>query len=372
MTLMDLADSPVRTLAVELQRQLATKRDLMVDTRLVSFSEVDADWIHGDGPARDVHDVRPGLSMLVDVDGQTDAFHLTRHAHGQVAEHIGVPWKLYERLTEKHVDLFTHLANGLLNREHSKRLLRTMDGKVRAFLSNTYRPRDNWDLMNRSVLPVLKDFEGRVEFKQATLTEAAMYVKIVLPDLEKQVTPKVGDVIRGGVIIRNSEVGSGSLEISPFTDRLICLNGMVHTDFGMRARHVGGRVVEEGWDVFSRETQELDNAAFFAKCADTLRATLNETIFDSIVAEMQDLAGIRVQGPPDKVVEVFAKRHDLSGGEAGSMLEALVEGGDLSGWGYVNALTQTARDVEDADRQTELERLAGRLTHDRSWATATA
>jgi hypothetical protein len=87
---------------------------------------------------------------------------------------------------------------------------------------------------------------------------------------------------------------------------------------------------------------------------------------------MQELAAIRPQGAPDKVIEVFAKRNDLTGKESGSMLAALIEGADLSAWGYINALTQTARDVEDADRQVELEKLAGNLTSDPAWALAAA
>lgn len=359
------------SLAEQLKSQLATKKDLIADTRRVTFAE----------PERpdDLLDMgREGTVLLVDQPEGVQSYRITKHAHSQIATHLGVPQKLYDRLLGTHPDLLDGLANGLLSREPSKRMLRTLDGQVRAFLSDAYRPRDNWDLLDKAVLPVLAAYSGNIEFKQATLTETRMYLKIVLPDFAMPVTPKVGDVIRGGIIIQNSEVGNGALGVFPYTDRLICLNGMVHTAMGQRERHVSGRhKVGEGaeaWDVYSASTLALDDAAFFAKVADTVRATLNETIFQKIVGQMQDLAGLRLSGAPDKVVEVFADKNSLTDGEAGSMLAALIEGADLSAWGFVNAITQTARDLADADRQTELESLAGRLVANPSsdWVLATA
>lgn len=359
------ATGPLAALAEQLKEVAGSKRDLMADTRRVSFSP------HGLNTTTN----RPSeVELLVDLGEDLVPLKVNRYAHTQVADHLGIQFKLYDRLLVDHPDLLADLANGLLSREPSKRLLRTVDGKLRAFLSDRYRPRDNWDLMEQAVLPVLGEHAGRVQFKKCDLTETRMYVKIVLPDFEMPVTPKVGDVIRGGVIIQNSEVGAGSLGIFPYTDRLLCLNGMVHTEMGQRSRHVGKRIESESeaWDVYSDATLALDDAAFFAKCSDTLRAVLNETIFEKIVGQMRDLAEIRVQGSPDKVVEVFASRNGLNDTEAGSMLTALIEGADLSAWGFVNAITRTARDIEDADRQTELETLAGRLVSNHDWALAAA
>jgi hypothetical protein len=355
-------DSPIRGLADELRRQLDTKRDLMADTRRVSMT-----------PRLGVDGDRTGyvgVELGVDAPDGAEFFPVTRHAHGQIAEHLGLPWKLYEKLDTKHPDLLAGLANGLLSREPSKQMLRILDGKVRAFLSDRYRPRDNWDLVENALLPELSAFHGAATFKRCDLTETRMYVKIVFPDIEAPITPAVGDVVRAGLIVQNSEVGNGALGIFPYTDRLACTNGMVHTEFGQRARHVGGRITggdAEVWDLYSDETLALDDAAFFSKCRDTIRAVLNESVFDRIVAQMRDLADIEIPGAV-AAVEILADRHKLTDTESASMLDTLVRGGDLSAWGYVNAITTTARDTSDADRQTELETLAGNLTSDPSWA----
>lgn len=369
------SDSPLRGLSEELRRQLASKRDVVADTRLVSFSVPDAAW---DGErASDAPPAVP-MELLIDMPGEegSAAFGVTRHAHGQIADHLGVPFKFYERLRGGHADLFAHLANGLFAQAPSKRLVRLLDGQVRAVLSDRYRVRDNLDLLEQAILPELSLFPGPTSFLRCELTETNLFIKIGLPGFEKPVTPKVGDVIEGGVLVKNSEVGAGALLVCPYTTRLSCRNGMVHMDLGQRRIHVGRRATgsgeEEAWDLYSDETLRLDDAAFFAKCRDTLRAVLTETVFDRIVDQMRELAQIRPTSAPDKTIEVLADRHGLNEGERGSMLAALIEDGDLSAWGLVNSITQTARDLDDIERQVELESLAGRLTSDPAWAHALA
>jgi hypothetical protein len=338
-----MTSTTLAELAAELDRQKTTKRNVRADTRHVSL----VGWRNEE------------LELLIDLPDGAEGFPVNRHAHQQIASHLKLPFPTYERLQNDHPDLLVGLANGLLTREPSKRLIRILDGRVRAVLSNRYQRRDNDDLLEH-LLPVFKEFPG-VQFKKCQLTDTQMYVKTFIPSMELAV--RVGDVIRGGVIIRNSEVGAGSLGIFPYTDRLICTNGMIHTELGKRSVHLGKRVdsTEEAYEIYSDETMRLDDAAFFAKCADTLRACLNESVFESIVNQMRDLAGIKIDAPIP-VVEELAQKQGLSGDEKDSVLKHLIEGGDLTAWGVVNGITATARDLDDADRQAELEVLAGRMT----------
>ena len=55
-----------------------------------------------------------------------------------------------------------------------------------------------------------------------------MYIKVVNKRLEAEVVP--GDIVQSGVIISNSEVGLGSVNIQPLVYRLVCSNGMVVND----------------------------------------------------------------------------------------------------------------------------------------------
>jgi hypothetical protein len=336
-----------------LQAQLESKRDIVIDTRRVSLGTSMTDRIID-------------TVAVLDLKDGAEEFGIRDYAHRQIASHLDIPWKTYERIG-KHLDLREHLCNGLLQREPSTRFVRVLDGEMRAFLSNGYRPRDNWDLM-AALMPVIQEFPT-VEFKECSLTETRMYVKMFLPDFELPVTPKVGDVVRGGVIISNSEVGNGALGIFPYTDNLICTNGMVHTEFGQRSVHLGRRIEasEEAFEWYSDETIALDDAAFYAKCADTLRGCLNETVFEAIVSQMRDLAEIKIGGAVPQAVEVVSKKQNLTESEGEAMLRNIIERGDLTGWGFVSGITATARDLENRDRAVELETLAGRMTADPSW-----
>jgi len=71
--------------------------------------------------------------------------------------------------------------------------------------------------------------------------------------------------------------------------------------------------------------------------------------------------GIRLTGDPVKSVEVLANRYDMNEGERAGVLRHLVQGGDLSGYGLVNAVTHFSQEVENYDRATEFEEIGGKL-----------
>jgi hypothetical protein len=348
-------EDKIHGLAAELRRQLETKRDLVADTRRTSFAPVVR--------SRDTSGARYH-PFVVDLPDGAEAFAVTEHAHDQIGSHLDVPAKFYDRLRHSHPELFENLMNGLLSREPSKQLIRTMDGKVRAFLSDRYRPRDNWDLLDQAILPALAAHGRDVEVKACELTETRMYLKVVLPDFERPLTPKVGDVIRGGLIVRNSEVGSSSLLIAPYTDELICTNGMIHERLGQKQRHVGRRLGgddDAAREFYSDETVRLDDAAFFSKCRDVVAGVLTETVFDAIVRDLGELRGLPVEAGPVEAVEVLANRHDLSGDEQQSMLTFYAVGGDFTRLGLLRSMTSMARDLDSPDRRADLERLAGQM-----------
>ena len=58
-----------------------------------------------------------------------------------------------------------------------------------------------------------------------------------------------------------------------------------------------------------------------------------------------------------KAVELLSNKFKLQRSESSGVLQHLIQGGDLSQWGLLNAVTRTAQDVESYDRATELEEL---------------
>jgi hypothetical protein len=188
-----------------------------------------------------------------------------------------------------------------------------------------------------------------------------MYLKVVTPRVELEVSP--GDVVQAGIVITNSELGQGTLSVQPLVYRLICRNGLIASDHALRKTHVGRTVQGESdvVTVFREDTLAADDKAFFLKVRDVVEAAVSEATFRQVAQKMLKTRGIRLTGDPVKAVEVLANRYSLNESERSGVLRHLIEEGDLSAYGLVNAVTHYSQDVADYDRATEFEALGGSL-----------
>ena len=84
---------------------------------------------------------------------------ITGIAHRQIGTHLRIPAAYYDRMREERPDLLAYNANTWFKQENSQRMLRTLDGSARAYLSNRYRRIDNLDIA-RVVLPIIGEMEG--------------------------------------------------------------------------------------------------------------------------------------------------------------------------------------------------------------------
>ena len=331
------------SLAHELQRQLDTKKDLVVPSGLVHFSASDGG----------------GTNLVIEEAGGPASYGITPLARRQLAEKLGIPYAYFERMREKQPALLGNNVNTWLQSEADRRLLRTLDGNVRAVLSDRYRRLDNYDLAEH-VLPILQGLSG-LTFESVELTETRMYLKCVTPRLEFEMAP--GDIVQAGIAISNSEVGQGTLSVQPLLFRLVCRNGLIVADRALRKTHVGRALAQEdeGVTVYQDDTLQADDKAFFLKVRDVVQAAVSDVTFRQAAVKMQKTMGIKLTGDPVQSVEVLAQRYTLNDTERSGVLRHLVAGGDLSGYGLVNAVTHFSQEVEDYDRATEFEALGGKL-----------
>lgn len=289
--------------------------------------------------------------------------------HQQVGLRLAIPRAYYQRMQDEAPQLLMQNVNHWFGTSDDKRLVRTLDGRARAFLSDRYRPLDNYELCE-AVLPVLN--QQGADIVSCQLTETRLYLKAVLPGVEAEV--KEGDVVRAGAFISNSEVGCGSLQVQGFIERLVCKNGMVRQDRSMKKYHTG-RVFtgggDDAWEVMRDETREISDRAFWMQVQDLTRAALNEADFKAYVSKLAEAAEQKMEKSPVEVVEVTRKQYGLTEGDGQGVLTHLIQGGDLSKWGLANALTRYSQDVKDYDKATEFERLGGRVVEmgARDWAT---
>ena len=120
---------------------------------------------------------------------------ITGIAHRQIGTHLRIPAAYYDRMREERPDLLAYNANTWFKQESSQRMLRTLDGSARAYLSNRYRRIDNIDIAGVT-LPILGGLPD-IRFESCQITASRMYIKAVNPRLQAEVSP--GDIVQAGI-----------------------------------------------------------------------------------------------------------------------------------------------------------------------------
>lgn len=349
------AGRSLSSLAAELERQTASRKDFIAAQSAVEAVVVD-------------NDVRiAGLPNL-------DPVQITPYAHGQLSDHLGIPKKYYDRMATEEPQLLARSINTWFVRDgQNKRMLRTLDGKVRAVLSPKFRALGNFDLAN-AVLPTL--IESKIEITSCELTETRMYIKGILPTLSDELPNglafgtghnAIGTRDRGkvvaAIVISNSDIGAGTLRVEPSVFTTWCTNLAIMKQAAMKKYHAGrANAADESWQVFADETRRADDAAFWLKVRDITKAAFDESIFRAAVARMRATAENAIESDDlptvvDMAIEQLALPPALSGG----ILKALAAGGDLTQWGLSSAITRVANDAGDYELSTSLERAGGEV-----------
>lgn len=355
-----------------------TKRDFVADTPALTVAVNEAAPVNlslkmARVPDRD--EVEAGGGAIA---APVETMDLSRLAVNQICQRLKIPFRYAERLFTDHPDLLANQVNALFAREPQKRMIRTLGGNVRAFLSDKFRIIDNFDVAT-NILPVIENILGinwGDAVRSCDVTESKMYIKVVRPDMVAEIPPPPGvemgrghnffvEKVQAGIKISNSEVGLGRVLISPsiFTER--CTNYATFERDNFAAVHLG-RKQGEGADItelYSDSTKALDDAAIFAKIRDITKAALDGTLFNKHV-EMLTAARtdeIPKAVNPAKVVEVIKDQKALTEAEADSIINNLIAGADLSRYGVHAAITRAAEDVESYDRATDLEVIGGQI-----------
>lgn len=329
---------PLNEVMLELNRQNQMKKDYI-------------------GSAQALRLFDDGQTFEIGSTSGAQQFGTTRLFHRQVASALGIPAKYYDIMQSQKPELLARNVNTWLSDRENSYMIRTMDyggGRVAsALLSDRYRRIDNMEIAS-AVLPL---FAGSDQYEviSSEVTENRMYLKILSRRLEMEVVP--GDYVQAGVVISNSEVGLGSVNVQPLVYRLVCTNGMIVNDMGERKNHVGraAKAVEDSFHIYSDETMEAEDKAFLLKLRDVTMAAIEEGRFAQVVGKLKESAGIPITGKVTEVVELTGKTYGFNTDEQDSILQYLIAGGDLSQYGLSNAITRASQDVESYDRATALE-----------------
>ena len=335
----------IENLYRELMCQREARKDLVADTRSLSVSTE-----HGIST----------LSIFTDKDIYN--FKVTDIAHRQIADRLGIPFKYYERMMNEYPQLLDENINSWLKFKAEKRMLRTLDGKLRAFLSNRYRRLDNLELLDH-ILPVIMQMKN-CSIISCDITETHLYLKVINKSMKAEIVP--GDIVQAGFVVSNSEIGLGALKVEPLVYRLVCKNGMISRDYAHKKYHTGKNVedTDNAYELYSDETLQADDKAYFMKVQDIVSAAVDETKFLLTVDKMCQAKNIKTGDNPVETVEILGDKYLLNKNERASVLRHFIMDRDFSQFGLVNAVTRTSQDVDDYNRATELERIGGTILED--------
>jgi len=318
--------------------------------------------------ARDKKDyLSPSSLMHMDLDadrtprlrlGGDKYFQLGRTAETQVREYTKIPSVYWKRCLEEAPPLLSlNVNHWLLQKEGETRMVRTLGDRARAVLSPGYRALDNNELVG-SIIPILAE-EG-VEIHASNVSEDYFHLQGFVPTLRQDV--RVGDTVELGISVRNSEVGKGRLTITRWLKRLICLNGMKGQEI-LGKTHLGKQMdqVNVAQEYLRDSTRELNDQAFFETVKDAVRGNLTELALTEECDVLRKAAGETITIRAGLAVEVVRQHCNLSERQGQDVLDTLIRHGDMSRWGYANAVTAQAHDESLTFDQNMDFQVAGRM-----------
>lgn len=336
----------LEALANEVYRQRKINTDLLVNTANIS--------IIGDQPTLCIRD------------SETDFFQsatITDWTHQQIAESLGIPVAYYRRMMGKSMPLLNTNVNHWLQTQPTDRMVRLQGAaheiKARAWLSPRFRRLDNWDLAE-TVLPIINDH--CMEVVSCNVSESFMHIKALFFDLAADLA-EVGDTVRAGIAIRNSEIGKSRLVIAPLMERLVCKNGMVFDDYATKQVHLGKRIERDDpiAELYSDETINADDRAFWLKVRDTVKAALNPERFVALVEQVKATQEVGIPVRHLEGVRNITSKIRINNDDQESILDRLINHEGLSQFGLAQAISAEANIIDEYDSASQLEVEAGRL-----------
>lgn len=330
-------------LAQEIMRQQQTKRDFVADTRQITFNQ------------------NGTIQLPTSATEGNETFPINPIAHGQIASRLKIPKAYYDRCLNEAPALLANNVNHWFTNQPEKRLIRTLDGNARGFLSDRFRRLDHFDICD-VLLPQIINGKQQATFLSTQITEKKMYLKLIFESTSFEVSP--GDKVYFGKTIANSEVGHGSFSIEDFFYRTFCKNGCTFSGGTLRKYHVGRGLYDNESDMrelLSDETKSTTDKAFWMQLKDIWEHSIAPENFQERMNQLTAAKEDKMAKPVVEVVELAAKKFNLSEDHGKSMLMTLAKEGDFSRWGLANAVTAIANDIDDYEQAHDLEKLGGKI-----------
>lgn len=342
-------EEPLTPLANEIIRQADLKRDWVLNTAAMRM----------DG----------GLRFHFGTGSNEQELAINDYAHGQIAAFTGIPRKYYDLMRREKPELLANNVNSWFKSKEAKRMVRTMDGHMRAFLSDTYKRRDNLGVAE-SIIPMMEDLHFKVI--SADITESRLYIKAVDEAIERDV-PKgavigdnshtIFDTHVPAMCLSNSEIGCGATVLELGTLRRMCTNLAWFASEGMRRVHLGARIDTgaDNYRLLTDETKDVMDHAFYLELRDTLKHGMSGEAMDKRMAKITGTIEREITGDLNKVVELVGDHFGMGATTKSSVLKHLATGGKLNQYHLAQAITRAATDETNYDASSAYEEAGGAL-----------
>lgn len=285
-------------------------------------------------------------------------------AFSQICEKMGIPRTYVKHCqeNERHALLVTNI-NSWLSRP-SNYMLRTRNTRLRAFLSDRFRLIDNYDvaMLFLETRKRLQEQGIEINIQDIKLSETNLYIKSTSPQLTAKIIPdkeepERGDIINGGIIISNSDIGKGRFSIKNYIEVLRCTNGMIGEHEFSRV-HIGKKL-DEGEIKWSENTHQLKSETFWSQAKDMITSAYTKEIFQQWVDKLNGEASLTIKRPVE-AVDNIVKDFNINKEHRDDLLSEFSQHG-YNKWSLSNAVTQIAQTKENYDDQIEMERIGTRI-----------
>ena len=318
----------------QVEKDEQTKKDYLVDTRSMLVGTENSESY-----------------ITIPTGRSRQSFRLNDTARQQLASRLNVPLPYAERIRSEEPALYDRTLNTLLHRKDEQRLIRTNGGDTcRAYLSKNYKIMDNDEFL-KTVLPILS-LNPNLNLQEAFLSDTHLQLSITMEENERHVRP--GDAVKYGVVLLNSEVGLGSLSLSSYIYRLICLNGLVvpEREGSLRRIHLGRAMAD---------VNDNYNRSIWREYSTAIKELLSSKRFEEILASMREAAAKPIVKDAEAIVEEIGKKFNLSKEEQALVQAQYEANADMSVWGLVNSVTEAAKEATTIQRRNELQIIGGKI-----------
>lgn len=329
----------IEELAAEIMRQKKAKEDYVVDTGCLRMEPCGS-----------------SLALRVLDENSADRIEpldISEQAHRQIGTHLSIPAKYYNRMLNEYPELLATNVNAWFERAAAPRMLRVLDGTLRAFVSNRYLRIDHHEV-SCAVLPVVGEMPD-IRFVSCEITDSRMYIKLVNPHMQEEIAP--GITVQSGLSISNSEVGLGSVAVQPLIYFSEYDAGMIIGASSTKRVHSGPIYsVENNFIIPPEQSYLSDGSPFLTQIRETVRGAVDEPQFEQTVARIRE-ARERLFSADHvlDVVQATGREFGVTESEQDGVLNHLTADNDMSLYALANAVTRHSQSVESYDRATTLE-----------------